>query len=137
LNICNPKKINEIITLIYVLNVHECSSSLISITQLAENNIDTHFAKNHASIYRAGIEIFCAEIRMRLYYICNILEPSIEQVKVSMTLDQQKQSSVETKIEVYGDEDFAGDSDKLKSTSGFIAIDRHEAAVAWKSAKQL
>jgi hypothetical protein len=40
------------------------------------------------------------------------------------------------KLEVYGDADFAGDSDELKSTSGFIAIDRHGATVAWKSAKQ-
>jgi hypothetical protein len=40
------------------------------------------------------------------------------------------------KLEVYGDADFAGDSDELKSTSGFIAIDRHGAAVAWKFGKQ-
>jgi hypothetical protein len=39
------------------------------------------------------------------------------------------------RLELYGDADYLGDSDGLKLTNGFIAIDRH-GAVVWKSSKQ-
>jgi hypothetical protein len=39
-------------------------------------------------------------------------------------------------LEAYGDADFAGDQDELKSTTGFVAIDRHGSVVAWNSTKQ-
>jgi hypothetical protein len=39
-------------------------------------------------------------------------------------------------LEAYGDADFAGDRDELKSTTGFVAIDRHGSVVAWNSTKQ-
>jgi hypothetical protein len=38
-------------------------------------------------------------------------------------------------LEVYGDADFAG-RDELKSTIGFISIDRCGSVIAWKSSKQ-
>jgi hypothetical protein len=38
-------------------------------------------------------------------------------------------------LEAYGDADFAGDRNELKSTTGFIAIDRCGSVIAWKSSK--
>jgi hypothetical protein len=60
LNIYNiTKKINEIIILTNVLHVQECSSSLISTTQLSENNIDAHFTKiEHQFIVQEYAESF-------------------------------------------------------------------------------
>jgi hypothetical protein len=39
-------------------------------------------------------------------------------------------------LEAYGDADFAGDQDELKSITRFVVIDRHGSAVAWNSTKQ-
>jgi hypothetical protein len=67
---------------------------------IAENNIDTHFTKNRASIYRVETEIARAGVCRKLYYICATLEVSIEQVEVAVKLNQQKTkaSSAETNL---------------------------------------
>jgi hypothetical protein len=39
-------------------------------------------------------------------------------------------------LEVYGDADFPGDRDELKSTTGFISIKKYGSVIAWKSPKQ-
>jgi hypothetical protein len=39
-------------------------------------------------------------------------------------------------LEAYRDADFVGDQDELKSTTGFVVIDRHGSVVAWNSTKQ-